>query len=140
MVAIQELGIISPLKEVGLTKMKYERPQKKWGFPHGINLPMHVFFQISVWRKITREKLKRVSQAEDFLRDLGFYHSVFAATGILPESKFYRRKLKGFSSKACDTTKALRSWFTYITLDMAGYRTGSMNEELKEEDRAVWKN
>ncbi|HHV18039.1 MAG TPA: ATP-dependent sacrificial sulfur transferase LarE [Thermoanaerobacterales bacterium] len=144
MVAIQELGIISPLKEVGLTKDEIRKASKEMGLPTW-NKPSYacLFSRFPYGEKITREKLKRVSQAEDFLRDLGFYqfrvrsHGDLARIEVLPEEikRFFEQSLR-------DTiTKALRKLgFTYITLDMAGYRTGSMNEELKEEDRAVWKN
>ena len=144
MVAIQELGIISPLKEVGLTKDEIRKASKEMGLPTW-NKPSYacLFSRFPYGEKITREKLKRVSQAEDFLRDLGFYqfrvrsHGDLARIEVLPEEikRFFEQSLR-------DTiTKALRKLgFTYITLDMAGYRTGSMNEHLKEEDRAVWKN
>ena len=144
MVAIQELGIISPLKEVGLTKDEIRKASKEMGLPTW-NKPSYacLFSRFPYGEKITREKLKRVSQAEDFLRDLGFYqfrvrsHGDLARIEVLPEEikRFFEQSLR-------DTiTKALRKLgFTYITLDMAGYRTGSMNEELKEEDRAVCEN
>ncbi|HHV19148.1 MAG TPA: TIGR00268 family protein, partial [Thermoanaerobacterales bacterium] len=86
---------------------------------------------------------KRVSQAEGLLRDLGFYqfrvrsHGDLARIEVLPGEmeRFFKQSFRD------KITKELQKLgFTYITLDMAGYRTGSMNEELKEEDRTVWKN
>jgi uncharacterized protein len=144
MVAIRELGIISPLKEVGLTKEEIRIASKEMGLPTW-NKPSYacLFSRFPYGEKITREKLKRVSQAEDLLRGLGFYqfrvrsHGDIARIEVLPEEmeRFFKKSFR-------DTiTKEFRNMgFTYITLDMAGYRTGSMNEHLKEEDRAVWKN
>ncbi|HHY70424.1 MAG TPA: ATP-dependent sacrificial sulfur transferase LarE [Thermoanaerobacterales bacterium] len=144
MVAIQELGIISPLKEAGLTKDEIRKASKAMGLPTW-NKPSYacLFSRFPYGEKITREKLKRVSEAENLLRGLGFYqfrvrsHGDLARIEVLPEEieRFFEQSLR-------DTiTKELRKMgFTYITLDLTGYRTGSMNEELKEEDRAVCEN
>ena len=144
MVAIQELGILSPLKEVGLTKDEIRKASKEMGLPTW-NKPSYACFfsRFPYGEKITREKLKRVSEAEDLLRGLRFHqfrvrsHGDIARIEVLPEemNKFFEQSFR-------DTiTKEFRKiGFTYVTLDLTGYRTGSMNEELKEEDRAVWKN
>lgn len=144
MVAIQELGILSPLKEAGLTKDEIRKASKEMGLPTW-NKPSYACFfsRFPYGEKITREKLKRVSEAEDLLRGLRFHqfrvrsHGDIARIEVLPEemNKFFEQSFR-------DTiTKEFRKiGFTYVTLDLTGYRTGSMNEELKEEDRAVWKN
>ncbi|WP_213975498.1 ATP-dependent sacrificial sulfur transferase LarE [Tepidanaerobacter acetatoxydans] len=144
MVAIQELGIISPLKEVGLTKDEIRKASKEMGLPTW-NKPSYacLFSRFPYGEKITREKLKRVSEAEDLLRGLGFYqfrvrsHEDLARIEVLPEeiNRFFEQS---FRDKITNEFKKLG--FTYITLDLTGYRTGSMNEELKEGDRAAWKN
>lgn len=144
MVAIQELGIISPLKEVGLTKDEIRKASKEMGLPTW-NKPSYacLFSRFPYGEKITRKKLKRVSEAEDLLRGLGFYqfrvrsHEDLARIEVLPEeiNRFFEQS---FRDKITNEFKKLG--FTYITLDLTGYRTGSMNEELKEGDRAAWKN
>ena len=91
--------------------MKYEKPQKQWGFLHGINLPMHAFFPDFRMEKKLLGKIKRVSEAEDLLRGLGFYQFRVRSHGTLLESKFCRRKRRFFEQSLRDTiTKELRKW------------------------------
>ena len=143
MKALKELRIKSPLKEVGLTKEEIRALSKTLGlstwdkpsfaclasrFPYG--------------ERISREKLKRVGEAEEVLRGLGFCqfrvrcHGDLARIEVLPSQldKFFDIDLR---NDIVDKFKELG--FTYITLDMIGYRSGSLNEVLKEEDMASWK-
>ena len=76
--------------------------------------------------RITREKLERVSEAENLLKDLGFYqfrvrsHGDFARIEVLPEemNRFFQHDLR---DKITGEFKKLG--FIYITLDLIGYRT-----------------
>lgn len=144
MVAIKELGVMSPLKDAGLTKDEIRQASKAMGLPTW-NKPSYacLFSRFPYGEKITPEKLKRVSEAEEMLRHNGFCqfrvrsHGDLARIEVLPEQidKFFD---ECFRSKIVKEFKKIG--FTYITLDLAGYRSGSMNEQLKEEDMAVWKN
>ena len=83
--------------------------------------------------EITREKLKMVGTAEELLMNLGFkqfrvrIHGKIARIEILPEDfeKILQEKTR---EKIYDELKKLG--FSYVTLDLKGYRTGSMNEEI----------
>jgi uncharacterized protein len=132
MKAGQELGIRSPLKEAGLTKEDIRQLSQRMGldtwdkpsfaclssrFPYG--------------EKITKEKLTAVGQAEDFLRELGLrqlrvrHHGTIARIEVLPQD------FPLILSKALEITTALkRSGYAYVTLDLDGFRSGSMNEVL----------
>lgn len=144
MVAIKELGVLSPLKEAGLTKDEIRELSKEMGLPTW-NKPSYacLFSRFPYGEKITPEKLKRVSDAEDILRQNGFCqfrvrsHSDLARIEVLAQEidKFFD---ESFRNKITKEFKKIG--FTYITLDLLGYRSGSMNEQLKEEDMAVWKN
>jgi len=144
MVAIKELGVLSPLKEAGLTKDEIRELSKEMGLPTW-NKPSYacLFSRFPYGEKITPEKLKRVSDAEDILRQNGFCqfrvrsHSGLARIEVLAQeiNKFFD---ESFRNKITKEFKKIG--FTYITLDLLGYRSGSMNEQLKEEDMAVWKN
>lgn len=144
MSAIKELGVLSPLKDAGLTKEEIRELSKKMGLPTW-NKPSYacLFSRFPYGEKITPEKLKRVSEAEDILRQNGLYqfrvrsHSDLARIEVLPKEidKFFD---ESFRNKIIKEFKKIG--FTYITLDLLGYRSGSMNEQLKEEDMAVWKN
>ncbi|HOM03310.1 MAG TPA: ATP-dependent sacrificial sulfur transferase LarE [Acetivibrio sp.] len=136
--AIEELGIASPLREVGLTKAEIRQLSKEMGletwdkpsfaclssrFPYG--------------ERITEEKLKRVDKAEQFLIDLGFgqvrvrYHGNLARieVGDKDFTKFMDNQIRNLVY-----SKFKELGFIYVSLDLMGYRTGSMNEELENKD------
>ena len=82
---------------------------------------------------ITIEKLTTVEQAEQFLRDRGIrvfrvrHHDKIARVEILPED-MPRVVAEPLRSDMVQRFKALG--YTYVTLDLAGFRSGSMNEGL----------
>lgn len=133
--AVKELGIKSPLKELGFTKDDIRKYSKKLGLPTAEKPSFACLASRFVYgEKITREKLKMVNNAEQFLLDLGFrqvrvrIHSDIARIEVLPDETekitdnriMIARKLKEFG-------------FAYVTLDLLGYRTGSMNETLNKQ-------
>jgi len=79
--------------------------------------------------------LNQISQAEDLLRELGFtqirvrHHGQMARIEVLPE-EFPKMEKKEVRKKIVENFKRLG--YLYTTLDLAGYRTGSMNEPLPE--------
>ena len=88
--------------------------------------------------EITEKKLKMVDKAEQYLLDLGFHqlrvriHGSIARIELLPKefSKFMEEKIRE------DVYSKLKEiGFTYVTLDVKGYRTGSMNETLTEDEK-----
>jgi uncharacterized protein len=132
--ARKELGVISPLKEVGLTKQEIrdlsrslhlktsEKPAFAClasRFPYGT--------------KITKERLTQVESAEEFLFSLGTrqcrvrFHQDIARIEVSSDDfqtilTHAQRIIKRFKKLG----------FTYITLDLEGYRTGSLNEVLNK--------
>jgi uncharacterized protein len=82
---------------------------------------------------ITKEKLAMVERAEDLLREQGFrqfrvrIHGTNARIELLPED-IPRMLDENIRKEIVDKLK--RYGFNYITLDLEGYRTGSMNEVL----------
>ena len=103
-----------------------------------ITVIMHTFFACLSSRfvygeTINEEKLGMVEKAEQLLLDLGFYqvrvriHDKMARIEILP-SEFEKLLAEGIREKVYNYFKELG--FTYVTLDLGGYRTGSMNETL----------
>lgn len=138
MQAGQELGIKSPLQEVRLTKAEIRTLSHKmnlatWDKPSLACLASRIPYQT----KITREKLERVDEGERFLRDLGIRqlrirdHNGIARIEIAAEemSLFWQKNMTGL---IIDKLKKLG--YTYVTLDLEGYRSGSMNEVLKKGD------
>jgi uncharacterized protein len=141
--AVKELGVKSPLKEAGLTKDDIRALSREMGLPTW-NKPSFACLssRFPYGEKITREKLARVDRAEEVLRDSGFSqyrvrsHGDMARIEVKPEEmgKFFDRTFREEVA-----TKLKSMGFTYVTLDLVGYRTGSMNEGLKEGEKTLWK-
>lgn len=141
--AIAELGIRSPLKEVGLSKeevrtLSKERGLSTWNKPSFACLAT----RIPYGEKITIEKLSMIERGEEILSDLGFSqyrvrvhmgygkdkeNNTFARIEIEPE-EFSRLINEDLRSIIYEDFKNIG--FTYVTMDLAGYRMGSMNEGI----------
>ena len=132
--AIRELNIKSPLRKVSLTKSEIRLLSHDLGLPTWEKPSYACLASRFVYgEKITREKLGMVEKAEEFLQSLGFrqmrvrLHGKIARLEILPE-EFSRIVQDEIRTRVYDALKGLR--FSYVTLDLKGYRTGSMNEIL----------
>lgn len=131
--AITELGIKSPLRAAELTKAEPGTFQTD-GTP---NLEQTLLcmprLRFVYGETITAEKLSMVERAEDLLRSNGFLqfrvriHGTIARIELLPED--IPRMLDSELRKEI-VDKLKRYGFTYVSLDLEGYRTGSMNEVL----------
>ena len=132
MQAACELNVISPLKEVKMTKADIRKISKKLNLPTW-DKPAFACLssRFPYGNEITSEKLSMVDKAEQFLLDLGFrqirvrHHEDIARIEINPDeiTKIFDVELMGkIYSRLSDIG------FTYVTLDMRGYRQGSMNE------------
>ena len=132
--ALQELRIKSPLRDYGLTKAEIRQLSRNLGLPTW-EKPSYACLasRFMYGETITREKLSMVERAEELLMTLGFrqmrvrLHGKIARIEILPE-EFSRIVQDEIRTKIYDTLKGLG--FSYVTLDLGGYRTGSMNEAL----------
>lgn len=132
--ALLELNVLSPLAEMGISKTQV-RQLAKWQ-------------QLSIWDKpstpclasrfpygveITQQRLVQVACAEDVLKEIGYpelrvrYHNRIArieVPAIYIESIVKKREVVVRAIKNCG--------FLYVTLDLEGFRSGSMNEDLKK--------
>ena len=143
MLAAKELLVASPLKEAGLTKKDIRDLSKEYGLATW-NKPAFACLssRFPYGNKITLPKLKMIDQAEQFLLDMGIrqvrvrHHGEIARIEVAPEEreKFFNIE---FMDKISFKFKEIG--FIYTTLDIAGYRTGSMNEVLKEEEKIKFK-
>lgn len=127
--AIEELGIKSPLKDAGFTKKEIRKlaatydisvadrpstPCLATRFPYGAVLSL--------------EKMKKVEQGEAFLRELGLYNvrlRVHGETARIEVDEKDMPKLLESRKEVVEFLKGLGYW--YITLDMEGFRSGSMD-------------
>lgn len=141
MQAARELEVISPLKEAGLTKEDIRTLSKELGLPTW-NKPAFACLssRFPYGNQITAPKLKMVEEAEQFLLDMGFrqvrvrHHGEIARIEVSP-----KERERFFDLEVMDRIgeKLKKIGFTYITLDILGYRTGSMNEVLSEQEKQL---
>lgn len=138
MQAARELDVISPLKEANLTKEDIRELSKELGLPTW-DKPSFACLssRFPYGHQITGPKLKMVEEAEQFLLDMGLrqvrvrYHGEIARIEVSPEERAFFFNLKIMDEIG---EKFKKIGFTYITLDMLGYRTGSMNEVLSKDN------
>lgn len=132
--AVAELEIKSPLREVKLTKREIRDLSKEMGLPTW-NKPSFACLasRFVYGEMISPEKLKMIDRAEQLLLDLGFHqvrvrmHGTMARIEILPD-EFNRIVQSDIRQKITDGL--LEYGFSYVTLDLKGYRAGSMNEPV----------
>ncbi|MBP1709579.1 MAG: hypothetical protein H6Q47_112 [Deltaproteobacteria bacterium] len=138
-IAAKEAGIRSPLLEAGLRKEEIRALSKEMNLPTW-DLPAAACLasRFPYGESLTLEKIKRVEQAEKFLRDIGFQqvrvrsHDRLARVELDANiiGEFFK---KGLRANVVQKLKDLG--FIYVTLDLEGYRTGSLNEVLPRIDQ-----
>ncbi|MBE6015958.1 MAG: ATP-dependent sacrificial sulfur transferase LarE [Lachnospiraceae bacterium] len=136
LLAIKELGIESPLRKVGFTKEDIRAVSKHLGLPTWNKQSFACLASRFVYGEtISKEKLGMVEKAEQLLLDLGFHqvrvriHGLMARIEVLPE-EFEKLVSRDIRDKITSSFKSYG--FTYVTMDLTGYRTGSMNEVLSK--------
>jgi len=141
MQAAKELEVVSPLKEAKLTKDDIRELSKELGLPTW-NKPAFACLssRFPYGNEITAPKLKMVDEAEQFLLDMGIrqvrvrHHGEIARIEVAPEERIRFFDIE-VMNKIGERFKQIG--FTYVTLDMLGYRTGSMNEVLTAEEKKL---
>lgn len=132
--AILELGVLSPLKEAQLTKDEIRVLSKGKNIPTWNKLPMPCFATRFPYNtKITEEKINMVESAEKFLREQGFKQlrvRIVNETARIEVAENERIKFANLQLMDAIVHKLEEIGFLYITLDLKGYRMGSMNEAL----------
>ncbi len=134
--AIAELGIRSPLREAGLSKadiraLSHEMGLPTWSKPSFACLAS----RIPYGEPLTAEALGRVERAERWLRDAGsgLAQVRVRAHGNLARIEVPPSDIPRLADRADEIAAAFKGFgFAYVTLDLQGYRTGSLNETLSE--------
>lgn len=137
--AVAELGIKSPLRESKMTKDDIRALSKMLGLPTWNKQSFACLSSRFVYGEtINEEKLGMVDKAEQLLLDMGFHqvrvriHGMMARIEIEP-AEFDKLMKEENRFKIVQEFK--KYGFTYVTLDLLGYRCGSMNETLKDEEK-----
>ena len=142
--ALRELSVRSPLQEAGLTKSEIRLLSQRFGLPTWAKpASACLASRFAYGERITATKMTAVDKAEQLLFDLGFTQYRVRAHG--DEKKGLLARIEVLPE---ELTKALQPeirqeiitkfkdyGFAYVTLDLLGYRTGSMNEVLAESVR-----
>lgn len=134
-IAAREHEVRSPLLEAGLTKQDIRLLSRELGLPTWDKPAMACLSsRVPYGERISREKLEQVDRAEQLLRDLGYRqvrvrHHGEVARIELPAEDIPRFFEDGLAEPIARRFKDLG--FQYVTLDLQGYRSGSMNEVLK---------
>jgi len=130
--AAQEQSVRSPLQEVGYTKIEIRKLARELGLPNW-NKPSSACLasRIPYGTNISSDLLKQIEEAENFLFDLGFrefrvrHHGEVARIEIPPDD------FDKLITRRTDINQAFKKLgFLYVTLDIGGFRSGSLNEGI----------
>ncbi|MBI3990143.1 MAG: ATP-dependent sacrificial sulfur transferase LarE [candidate division NC10 bacterium] len=135
--AAREHGVRAPLVEAGLSKAEIRLLSKELGLPTW-DKPSFACLssRFPYGTAITREKLKQVELAEELVRDLGFrqlrvrHHEAIARIELDREELPRLLLEEGLMDKVVTGLKALG--YLYVTIDLEGYRLGSLNAALRD--------
>lgn len=133
--AVAELGVKSPLRHCNLYKSEIRELSKEMNLPTWQKQSFACLSSRFVYgEEINEKKLKMVDKAEQFLLEKGFkqlrvriHGENLARIEVLPDEM---EKLLLLHSEIVENLKKIG--FAYITMDLQGYRTGSMNEVIKK--------
>ena len=135
--AAEQHSVLAPLAEVGLTKVEVRALSKAAGYPLWDRPAAPCLAsRVEYGRTVTREVLEQVEKGEESLRQLGFRELRVRHHGELARVEIARAELpRALSMEMLDQiTVALKlAGFQYVTLDCAGFRSGSMNAILPVE-------
>ena len=137
--AMTELGIRSPLQEAGLTKAEIRKLSRDMGL-FTASKPSYscLASRIQYGEPITPEKLAKIEQAEDFLADLGFTHIRVRSYGTLARIEVEPSQISlmaQVNTRNKIVTRLKELGYNYVTLDLAGFRSGSMDMGIAKNQR-----
>jgi uncharacterized protein len=146
--AAKEFQVRAPLKEVGLTKAEIRELSAQLGLPTADKPQMACLSsRIPYGETVTPEKLRMIEAAENVLRDLGFYdlrvrHHELGQQSLGVELKTHMARIEVGPSElprllengtGLQVAEALKQiGYAHVTVDLQGYRRGSLNEQTKE--------
>lgn len=138
LLAVAELGVLSPLREVGMEKKTIRELSKELGLKTWDKQSFACLSSRFVYgEEITEEKLAMVDAAEQFLLDEGFHQVRVRIHGNdngniarieIGAEEFPRMLKDSLHLRVNERLKEIG--FSYVTLDMGGYRMGSMNDRI----------
>lgn len=130
--AVRELGIASPLADTGFTKAEVRRYAGELGISTAERASSPCMAtRLPYGARLETEKLKKLEQAEEALRKLGFCQVRARLHGEILRLEVEQKELLRAAGEAKKILQIMRGLgFAYITLDLEGFRSGSMDEKL----------
>jgi len=132
--AVAELHVVSPLRYVGLYKEEIRQLSKELGLATWNKQSFACLSSRFVYgEEISREKLSMVDKAEQFLLDMGFKQLRVRIHGTIARIEVGQEEILQLAAPEIrrQVSETLhRLGFSYVTIDMDGYQTGSMNRTL----------
>ena len=134
--AALEFGVVHPLKEAGLNKTEIREISRAMGLETW-NKPANpcLATRFPYNETITPERLNRVREAENWLRDRNFKIFRVRSHENLARIEFAPDEIeRGFTMREKIASTLKKIGFTFVCIDCQGYRMGSLNEALKPDD------
>jgi len=138
--AMKIFGIRSPLAEAKLTKDDIRQLSRQMNLPTA-DLPSSpcLASRIAYGLEVTEQRLRQIDEAEEFLRSLGFVEFRVRHHDTIARIEVSLRDIEKVSveptrSKITEKLKSLG--FKFVTIDLQGFRSGSLNESLSDEEKA----
>jgi uncharacterized protein len=131
--AARELGVLSPLQEVGLTKEEIRGLARRLDLPIWDKPAMACLAtRFPYGERITLSELAKVRQAEAFLAQLGLSQLRVRHHGHLARLEVLPGEISLLLDRRQDVIKRLKDLdYVYVTVDLEGFRSGSLNEILQ---------
>lgn len=132
--AVKELGIISPLADAGLVKEEVRRLAGDLGIPAS-NKPSTpcLATRFPYGTRLSHENMRKVEKGEKFIRELGFYNVRLRIHGDIVRIEVNTEEFGELMRKREEITAYLKKLgYSYVTLDMEGFRSGSMDIHVKK--------
>lgn len=129
-----ELGVRNPLMDAGLTKDEIRQLSRHMGLATWDKPAMACLAsRVPYGEAITEQRLGRIERSEQALRDLGFPQVRVRDHDPLARIEVLQERLDSILAVRDEVLKALKAnGYTYVTLDLAGFRSGSSNEVLRQ--------
>ena len=141
LIAVRELGVSSQLRQAELYKEEIRELSREMGLPTWDKQSFACLSSRFVYGEtISEKKLGMVDKAEQLLLDMGFHqvrvriHGNIARIEVLPDEI---TKIVEEDNRTKIANQLKSYGFDYVTLDLLGYRTGSMNETLDEKEKEI---
>ncbi len=130
--ALKELGIISPLAQAGLTKDEVRRLAGEYGLSAaGRPAAPCLATRFPYGTRLSYEAMGRINQAEEHIRGLGFYNVRIRLHGDIARIEVDARDMERLFAERQELTAYMKELgFVYVTLDLEGFRSGSMDVGL----------